>query len=786
MTPERTAGATYGRYRDLGLLGLGSMAEVRRVFDPALDRAVAMKILKPSLLLNRLALTRFQKEARAIARLQHPAIVPIHEIGQLPDGRPYYTMKVVEGRTLRAVIGEVHAGPSFEGWTIRRLVEALHRACEAVAFAHAQDVLHRDLKPENLMLGQFGEVLVVDWGLAKVLADGAPLVDASGVNTADVAHTGSVSGTPSYMAPEQAEHRPASHATDVYALGAILYEILTGRPPYTGPNAWLVLLQVKTGAPLPVRQAAAERGAPPVPEALARIVDRAMQRRAEDRYPNAGALAREINAWLDGEARRERAWAKLAEADLLRGRVGVLRAEAARAADEARARLTEVPTYAPVSVKKPAWDLEVQAEASERAAGEAELAMLGALRDALTELPDLDEAHARLADHYRARHALAELRRDASAAAEAEALLRAHDRGAHAAWLQGTGALDLVTDPPGAEVTLYRYRLQDRRLVAEPAGALGPTPLRAVPLEMGSWLLELRAPGRATVRYPVALGRGERWEPEDDLRAVVPLPPDGLLGPDEILVPPGPFWFGGDPDVPLPAPRERRWTEAWVVARYPVTNRNYLEFLNDLADQGQAARALRHAPRERSSPSGAPGALIYGWDGARFSLRPDAGGDPWEPDYPVLMVSWPDAVAYADWLAARTGRPWQLLPEVVWEKAARGVDGRLRPWGDHLEPTWCCMRESQRRPLPSVITGFPMDESPFGVRGVAGNARTWTQDGLGQEGTSAEEPRRIVRGGCWLDGQRGARITVRDALVPSFRNDILGFRLGWPWRAEAT
>ncbi len=789
VTPDRNAGATFGRYRDLGLLGRGSMAEVRRVYDPALDRAVAMKILKPGLLKNGLAQTRFKKEARAIARLQHPAIVPIHEIGLLPDGRPYYTMKVVEGRTLRDVIREVHARPAAEGSAevggVRRLVEALHRACEAVAFAHAHDVLHRDLKPDNIMLGAYGEVLVVDWGLAKVLADGAPLVEAGGVNTADVSNTGSVSGTPAYMAPEQAEHRPASPATDVYALGATLYEILSGRPPYTGPNAWLVLLQVKTGPPLPVSQAAAESGAPPVPEELSRIVDRALRREALDRHPDAGALAREIGAWLDGEARRERALMKLAEADRLIPQVTALREEAARLSERARATLAAIPTWAPVSDKKPAWDLEEQAESATRAAREAEIAVLSALRGALSEQPELAEAHARLADHYRARHAAAEAARDAAAAAEAEALLRAHDRGQHAAWLRGTGALTLRTDPPGAEVRLYRYALRDRRLVPELVGELGPTPLVEVPLDMGSWLLELRAPGRERVRYPVAIGRGERWDGRDPQGALggqavpVPLPPLGALRPDEVFLPPGPFWAGGDPDMPVAAPRAQRWTSAWVVSRFSITNQEYLLFLNDLAATGRLDEALRHAPRERSATPGEPGALVYYWDGQTFSLQPDSEGDMWLPEWPVVLVSWHDARAYAAWRAEREARPWQLLPELVWEKAARGVDGRLRPWGDYLEPTWCCMKESQPRALPVAVTAFPVDESPFGVRGVAGNVRSWCADTTGDPQDPAAP--RLVRGGAWNDGPRGARVTVRNSTVPTFRSDIVGFRVGWPW-----
>ncbi|MBW2257883.1 MAG: protein kinase, partial [Deltaproteobacteria bacterium] len=204
------------RYLDVGLLGVGGMGEVRQVLDPALNRTIALKVLHPRLGHTRSHEDRFISEAQVTAQLEHPGIVPVYASGRMPDGRPYFTMKEVRGRTLAEVITEVHAAaaphewrPAESGWTFRRLVEAFHRICEAVAYAHARGVLHRDLKPSNVMVGDFGEVLVMDWGLARVRA-GSPWGTMEMVQTdrsldpSQATRVGTVSGTPGYMSPEQA------------------------------------------------------------------------------------------------------------------------------------------------------------------------------------------------------------------------------------------------------------------------------------------------------------------------------------------------------------------------------------------------------------------------------------------------------------------------------------------------------------------------------------------------------------------------------------------------------
>jgi serine/threonine-protein kinase len=230
------------------------------------------------------------REARVIARLEHPGIVPVHDAGTLPDGRMFYAMKRVDGRRL----DEIAPGASLPD-----RLRIFQKVCEAVAFAHAHGVLHRDLKPENVMVGPFGEVLVMDWGVARVL-DEAPEAPPLAPREPPAAATaeGTVVGTPAYMAPEQAAGRAegVGPAADIYALGGLLHFLLTGRPPFDEDRAHRRARGEPGLAPAP---AAADRtGA--APRALAAVVARAMALEPEARYASAEELAAEVARYLDG------------------------------------------------------------------------------------------------------------------------------------------------------------------------------------------------------------------------------------------------------------------------------------------------------------------------------------------------------------------------------------------------------------------------------------------------------------------------------------------------------
>ena len=228
-------------YQVTGEIAKGGMGRVLDARDLRLGRAVAIKELLPR---NRDAARRFEREARITARLQHPAIIHVYEAGVWSGGEPFYAMPKVKGRSLDKVVAER-----------RTLVERLGllpnviAVADALAYAHHENVIHRDLKPSNVLVGAFGETVVIDWGLAKDL--GAPSDPTESLHLrlqrapADT-NDGSVVGTPAYMPPEQAKGRSVDQRADVYALGALLYHVLVGAPPYSGETSADVIEQVKT------------------------------------------------------------------------------------------------------------------------------------------------------------------------------------------------------------------------------------------------------------------------------------------------------------------------------------------------------------------------------------------------------------------------------------------------------------------------------------------------------------------------------------------------------------
>jgi hypothetical protein len=233
------------RYRFEAFLARGGMGEVWRGCDTVLARDVALKVMREQVFGDGGARARFEEEARHVSRLEHPSIVPVYDLGELPDGRPFFVMKLVHGQTLAELLA-ARATPAED---LVRWVGVFEQVCAAVAFAHARDLIHRDLKPSNVMLGEFGDVLVMDWGIAKALAarpHPAPVTPAPVPPSPAVGGTetgpggpetlpGQARGTPAFMAPEQArgEASRVGKASDVFGLGGILCVTLTGRPPFT-------------------------------------------------------------------------------------------------------------------------------------------------------------------------------------------------------------------------------------------------------------------------------------------------------------------------------------------------------------------------------------------------------------------------------------------------------------------------------------------------------------------------------------------------------------------------
>lgn len=282
-------------------LGTGGMGEVYRVFDKRLGRQAALKILRQDKT-RKERLSRFLREGQITARLEHPAIPPIYEAGTNCAGQHYLLMKVIEGESLSERIGELHrhGQPPFEKF--RPYLEALIPVCEAVSYAHNQGVIHRDLKPDNIMLGEFGEVMVMDWGIARDLknegsADDVEVVELENTELQKEGLTldGAVIGTPGFMSPEQANGQGVAQQADVFALGAILTSLLTGSGPIRGDSSFKLIVSTIKGSIESPRDRVSS-----IPKALDAIAKKALAVKLEDRFQSVDQFSRELKAYLSG------------------------------------------------------------------------------------------------------------------------------------------------------------------------------------------------------------------------------------------------------------------------------------------------------------------------------------------------------------------------------------------------------------------------------------------------------------------------------------------------------
>ena len=327
------SGAIVGlRYEELGELNRGGWGQVLRAYDRHLSCDVVIKKLLPEYRDHPEATARFFHEACITARLAHPGIVPVHDVGHdAATGLPFYVMKWLRGKTLGECLREHNAWPNSRNKdrSQRDLLVRFQQLCQTISYAHDHGVVHRDLKPSNVLIGEFGETVALDWGLAKELDSGtnaalgyskhlrkrgatAFVKPGNGTTSSDdLTAAGAVLGTAAYMSPEQAQgesHR-VDRRSDVFSLGVILYEILTGRSPFRCPTSHETMQHVIRSEYVPVRRAAKQ-----VPRSIAAICEKSLSRAPDDRYANANDLAKDLDAFLAGDsvlAYPEPWWSKL-------------------------------------------------------------------------------------------------------------------------------------------------------------------------------------------------------------------------------------------------------------------------------------------------------------------------------------------------------------------------------------------------------------------------------------------------------------------------------------------
>ena len=348
------------RYSVESLLGKGGMGKVWKVKDSELLRTVALKMLHGNMRLDPYEIESFIVEAQLTSQLQHPGIVPIYELNTSKNGAAYFTMREIQGEVFRAKIKAVRRVSSktvwkvtTDGWNFRRLIEVLKDICQTLSYAHFRGVIHRDLKPENIMIGEYGEVLLVDWGIAKVITLGTAIfLDPTHVKVEAslgfiARRKDSVAGTPSYMAPEQiiGTYDDMGPQADIYSLGVILYEILMGRKPFSGPPKEIVKQKLH-GEPVSIwkqidllEQNGIEHR--PIPDELAKICWKCMQKSSKDRYQSTKEVMIALQSWLDGSQKEEKVMQILSEVQKKKNEIEKINSECDECRIDLEAKLQE-------------------------------------------------------------------------------------------------------------------------------------------------------------------------------------------------------------------------------------------------------------------------------------------------------------------------------------------------------------------------------------------------------------------------------------------------------------
>ena len=750
--PREAPPAPRTRYVFDTCLARGGMGEVWLAKDMRLNREVAIKLVRAERAKESRVVNAVIQEARLTARLEHPNIVPVHDLGVTEDGRFFYTMKRVHGQSLSHILRAKAKGNArvSEEYSLPKLLSIARQVCLAVAYVHSEGVLHRDLKPSNVMIGDYGEVILIDWGLARLK------IKREGTDAHLRRRTDLVQGTPAYMAPEQAKYGlpGTDERSDVYSLGAMLYQSLVLRPPYRRRKSETLdayLRRILTSSPPPPHEFGPESR---IPRDLSALTMRCMSPDPDERIQDARTLARELELHIEGkkaEARRS------ANAN---ARIRLAR-EAVTSHDDLRHKLQDVHQMLQLAIDEtPAWAvdtardslyaLEAEAMRIERDVHDAYAAAERRFHEALTYVPDQNEARAGLADLYWERFRVAEAAGAEADCVHYETLIRHLDEDRYASRLMGEGRLEVRTEPKGCEVQICACVERNRRVHVDQPRTLGTSPTSPIPMAMGSYLILVLAPDGQTLRCPIFMGR------EESLVLRVPVFGDLPLG--ITLVPGGSFPYG-------PAPSTRMDLPHFGIGRQPVTFGQYLQFVDDLDTQDRF-EAWQRLPRSERIPG-------HRWqlhDGHYVLDDPDVAI---ELDHPVVGVSHDDARSYCRWLSEREGRRYHLPSEMEWEKAARGPDGRLYPWGNVFDPSFCLMRDTREGGAAIEPVGtVPGDESPYGLRDMAGLVREWC-DGWFSE----EVGQRPNRGGSWSDPAESCGVTVRRGSHESHTADNLGFRV---------
>ncbi len=712
----------------LGLTEVRAVASGRTALvffarDPRLGRDVAVKASRSSVEEARDAL---MAEAVATARLEHPAVLPLYRVTDL-EGRLFLELRWGSERTLVDEGERLRLNPP----PLTERLAAIRTLASALAHAHSRGLAHGDVHPGNVLVGPEDAIWLCDWGASP-----------------------DVAGHPGYAAPERLRGGPPTPESDIYALGVIAWELCAARELRTRRH------EESVGAWIDRTLTLAVPSIPGLAPGVARWIAAATSS-PEDR-PTAASICESIDAFIQEVAAAEHADAAArlcleeARAALVRAReLTRRRAEEERVVDVLRAK---VPTYAPATDKRQIREAEDRVRALSVERLDTMTDCFDALAAARHLASDPAESLDLVAEAWGERLLAAEAAGDPVAAAHATLRLDGGLPGsaAHrlASRLRAPGRLSLTTNAPGATATIAGF-VEAGSDPIPGAATQQRLPLENLPLDPGSWVVTVEAPGKAPLHYPVGLGR------LDHHRASVRMWTEAEIGPGWCVMPAGTFRMGGDPAARNPIAACSPFVGDRFVLKTCVLSADYRQFLDDLPPD----EADEHCPGEVGLFGSRSRYWARGADG-RWSLP-----EGWDPRWPVMGVALADAAAYARWLSRREGRVVRVPTEEEWEKASRGVDGRLWPWGNRFDATWCHMRESRPgAPRPAAAGDYPVDCSVYGVLDTAGGMREWTTS-VYQEGQV------VVRGGTWGDEADDCRCASRAGLQPFFRMPWVSFRL---------
>ncbi len=728
------------RYKKLSMLGKGGLGEVMACDDMVLMRTVAVKAgYQKGDIDSYSTKVILAREARIIANLEHPNIIPIYDAGDDPLRGPFYVMRQVTDTSLELILHQRKTGEGnpFD-YTLNRLLRYFLQVCNAVDYAHHRGVIHCDIKPANILLGDYGEVLLVDWGLAQ--SRNHPL--------------GVRGGTLGYMAPEQMDPtiERLDWRTDVFALGAIIYEILCGTPAFDearSSDITSIGKDPKRIYKLPPPPSTRVSSGVEIPREVEDICMQAIAVDRDGRLETVRELANAIEEWIEGSKQKERQRIeadKSADAgDELAERYHEFVESRPEKLTVFRALRADVVPWAPLDDKQDLWDAEDIVRVTDALQVRTFHSAVSAYERALDSVPNHTRARRGLARLYWAELQRARHRGDSLDQIAYEQLLREVDDGTFVRELQRDGLLELTIGPHAGRVTLGKLVERQRRLVEGSTELIEERPQAHRSLAAGRYVVTSTiGDGPGTVSWPVNI------EPGQLCRIDVQPPEVCRISDNEVLIPGGPARLGGDPlaseadevviaDVP-----------SFILQRCPGTFGQWRQFLDDLR-RSDAALAAQHEPKTR------------------------IGVD--DPTLPVFGISAESAEAYAKWLSEKEGRAWRLPTENEWEKAARGTDGRIYPWGDHFDATFCKMRDSRPgTPSPEPTGTFEWDVSPYGVRDLAGGVADWCIPD--HRRTAPREPREVVsRGGSWCDWAIDCRLASRRRYLATEYAARVGVRL---------